>query len=59
VPRVNGYDVELEAEHRDLIEAGREAEAWAGVICSRGCAGPEPCEHVAHLVAAIKAGRAR
>jgi hypothetical protein len=64
---VNGYDVELEAEHRELVDLERdrearvreaiqreEREAWAGVHCDRGCDGPEPCEHVAHLVAGLR-----
>ena len=60
---INGYDLETEAEHREVIAEQRrrddEIEAWAGVCCSRGCRGPEPCEHVRFLVMSIRLGVAK
>jgi hypothetical protein len=40
---------------RLLDQADRGLDPWRGVICSHGCTGLEPCEHVVHLVQAIKA----
>ena len=60
---INGHDLVLEAEHRAMLaeqtERDAEAENWAGVCCSRGCRGPVPCEHVAHLADAIRRGKVR
>jgi hypothetical protein len=60
---INGIDIELEREHREAIAEQRcrddEAEQWQGLACSRGCRGPEPCQHVAHLAEAIKRGEVR
>jgi len=46
---LNGHDVLLEDEHRDLLAESEHT----GVLCSR-CLHDHGCEHTAHLVAGLR-----
>ena len=52
---INGYDVELEREHRELVdlERDRDAAEHTGVHCSR-CLHDYGCEHTQHLVEGLR-----
>lgn len=54
--RWDDRDVVPSVELLERTVDDHDEAAWAGITCSRGCRGPQPCEHVAHLVAALERG---